>query len=208
MSHVISALTSETLASLRAEAARHTSRFTDPALIRDAETTLAPVDAGWLERVVGRRTRGWRYLSNAELHLAVNAARVDGEYIASAAAVQRDAWLVADARREGAAALARQTAWNEWEALRARLPVPVVVCHNWTARHYDGYEQGADHIVVQAGLNVGRFHREAGRPLCWTPSRAHALRHVSGAPGDAERVPDCKACLRSAHRTAGPVEGG
>jgi hypothetical protein len=77
------------------------------------------------------------------------------------------------------------------------------VWHNWTARHLDGYEQGADHIVTMEPLHVGRVTREARRPLCWTPSRAHELRHVQANGEEKEdRVPTCKACLRTAERIA------
>jgi hypothetical protein len=83
----------------------------------------------------------------------------------------------------------------------------VVVLHNWTARHLDGYEQGADHIVVTETLYVGRLYRQADRTLCWTPSRAHELRHVGPyyAPDDDKRIPNCKACLRTAERIAAPI---
>lgn len=78
----------------------------------------------------------------------------------------------------------------------------MAVCHNWTARHLDGYQQGADHIVVLADLDAGRLHRKAGDPLCWAPSRAHELRHVGANVGDEKRIPDCKACVRRAGKLA------
>jgi hypothetical protein len=90
-----------------------------------------------------------------------------------------------------------------WPALAERLPVPVTVWHNWTARHYDGYEQGADHIVPLEPVNAGRLQRPAREPLCFTPSRAHALRHVMhNGEGQYERTPNCQACLRLAERLA------
>lgn len=92
---------------------------------------------------------------------------------------------------------------QRWMNLARELPVPVTVWHNWTPRHYDGYEQGADHIVLLEPLDVGRIQRAARRPLCETPSRRRQLRNVF-ANGEAqyERVPDCKACLRLAEGLA------
>ena len=63
---------------------------------------------------------------------------------------------------------------------------------NWPARHLDGYEHGADRIVVLEDLEVGRLRRAAGTPLCQTPSRAHQQRHVSGSVGDQRRLPAAK----------------
>jgi hypothetical protein len=190
-----------TLARLRAEAAGHASRFTDPSLIREVQRgALAGVSDSWLTAVIGRPVTGWLHLENHELYLAVAARAADAARLDAAAAGRReehDAEQRARAERRAAEEQARR---EEWAALAAALPVPVAVCHNWTARHLDGYEQGGDHIVVLAGLHAGRLHRAARRPLCWTPSRAHELRHVFGNPGDEGRLPDCRACLRTARK--------
>lgn len=197
-----SALDETTLARMRAEAAHEAGPFIDPAYFRRAQSELAAVPARWLDRVIGRPAGTWHSLSNAELVLALEAAQADAEHLRALAEESRSAWLLAEARREGERHRAAQAARDEWEALRGRLPVPVAILHNWTARHLDGYEQGGDHIVVLEDLHAGRLHRAAGSPLCWTPSRAHELRHVSANTGDERRLPDCKACLRHAERLA------
>ncbi len=200
-----SVLDDDTLARLRAEMAAKASPFVNPAVLRDAEGFMHLATDEWLSRILGRPVRvpAWRYFSNADLELAVAAVKVDLIYLRALRderAAGRQRALQAQAE---AAAAARQAEWDEWVAMRERLPVPVAVMHNWTARHLDGYEQGADHIVVMADLNAGRLHRTARSPLCWTPSRDHQLRHVSHAFLDEEhRVPDCKACLRHAERLA------
>lgn len=198
-----SALTDAVLAELRADAARHDSNaFIDPALLRQAERLLPLVDHDWLERVIGGPVRGWRWLNNGGLHLAVQAAKVDAAHLA-AVTDARNAAAQEQNRLVGEAALAaRQAKVHEWAALRDRLPFPVVVWHNWTARHLEGYEQGADHIVLLEDFVAPWFTRDKRRPLCWTPSRSHPLRYVHGNTGDEKRVPTCKVCLRRAAKLA------
>lgn len=195
-------LDAATLARLRADAEHARSPFVDPVVFRAAELILPWVSPAWLAHVVGRPVVSWRHLGNAGMSLAVAAAEADATHLhASAAelqAAQREAAAGVQQRAAGQAARERET----WQELRARLPVPVDVWHNWTARHLDGYEQGADHITVTAALHAGRLHREPGQPLCWTPSRARQLRHVSPNTGDGNRLPDCKACLRIAAQLA------
>lgn len=190
------------LAVLRAQAAAHAGPFIDPVVFRQAGIVLAGVDAGWLSRVAGRRVGWWGDLDNREMWLAVRAAEADAVYLKALAGRRADAARAESRKRAEDAVAAHRAKRDGWESLRVRLPVPVVVCHNWTARHLDGYEQGADHIVILAALDVGRFHREAGQPLCWTPSRAHELRHVGANVGDEKRIPDCKACMRRAGKLA------
>jgi hypothetical protein len=114
--------------------------------------------------------------------------------------------LLVEAQRaaSAAAAAARQAKMDGWVVLRDRLPFPVVVWHNWTARHLDGYEQGADHIVLLEDLVRPWFRRDKRKPLCWTPSRSQPLRYVHGNTGDEVRVPTCKVCLRWAEKLARP----
>jgi len=204
-----SALDDATLTAMRAEAeAGDRSPFIDPALLREAEALIHLANDEWLARVLGHtvdRYQGlaaWRYLTQAELALTVRAINTDRAHLEAVAAERRAAQERVRAEQATEAAAARQAERDGWEALRARLPVPVQVCHNWTARHLDGYEQGADHIVVMADLHARRLHRTTRSPLCWTPSRAHELRHVTPNVGDDERIPDCKACLRHAERLA------
>lgn len=197
-----SVLDDATLAGWRAEA--HASPFVSPALLREAERSINLPTDEWLSRVIGRAlpVSAWRHMTNAEFEVAVRALRADRTHLEALAAERRaevSRFARADAQAREAA---RQAGVDEWRALAARLPVPVEVWHNWTVRHLDGYEQGADHIVVLGDLAVGRFRRNARYPLCWTPSRARELRHVSGNVGDDKRVPTCKACLQHAERLA------
>ena len=156
-----SALDEAALAAMRADAEATAGPFTDPALLRKAELALAGIDTAWLERVVGHPAGSWRSLSHAEMLLAVRAAETDAEHLAALAEAEQQKLA---RRRQATAAAAQATAdaaAAQWQQLRAQLPVPVTVQHNWTARHLDGYEQGADHIVVLEDLHAGR---SAGRP--------------------------------------------
>ena len=198
-----SSLDAATLARMRAEAvARAASPFIDPKLARDARALLTGADRAWLTHVTGRPATWYGDLSNAELYLAVQAVKADAPHLEAVAAARRAEQQRASRAAADAAARAGQAERDAWQALARRLPVPVAVWHNWTPRHLDGYEQGADHIVVLRELHAGRLHRAAYSPLCWTPSRARELRDVSGNAGDERRVPDCKACLRHAGRLA------
>jgi DNA polymerase-1 len=199
---VSSVLDEAALARMRAEAASEASPFTDPALLRKAEALLAAADHGWLDRVVGHPVPSYRSLSQADLLAAVRAAEVDAAHLEALAAARRAGARRARQRQAETAAQAARAGHDRWRALRSRLPVPVTVQHNWTARHLDGYVQGGNHIVAGEDLNVGRFRRAAGMALCWTPSRARELRHVSGNAGDENRLPDCKTCLRHAEKLA------
>jgi hypothetical protein len=188
------------LARLRAEAVGARSPFVSPALLREGASLLGAVPDAWLAHVVGVQVPSWRYLTNQELHLAVAAAKEDAAWLTAdreAGMAEYRAIAAAEDAKRAATAMA---AAAEWETLRAALPAPVAVCHNWTARHLDGYEQGGDHIVLLEDLHAGRLHRSARSPLCWTPSRAHELRHVSAAADDEDRLPNCKACLRTARQ--------
>jgi hypothetical protein len=203
-----SALDEAALAVMRADAAAKASPFTDPALLRKAELALAGVDAAWLGRVIGHPARSWRYLSHAEMLLAVRAAETDAEHLAALAEAEHEQ-LARERQAAAAAAQAKaEAAAEQWQRLREQLPVPVTVQHNWTARHLDGYEQGADHIIVLEDLDAGRLRRAAGTPLCQTPSRARQQRHVSGSPGDERRLPDCTACLHHAEKLAATLQTG
>ena len=196
-----SALDDATLDAMRAEAEAGRSPFIDPAVLRQAQAILPGLDRAWLVRVIGH-SGSWRYFTNAEMRLAVRAAQADAEYLKAVTAARVAAAQEESRRRTERAAAEAEVEREAWITLRARLPVPVTVCHNWTARHLDGYEQGADHIVVMADLDAGRLHRTTRSPLCWTPSRAHELRHVTPNVGDDHRIPNCKACLRHAANLA------
>lgn len=199
---VSSALDDKTLARMRTAAAAEAGPFADPALLREADALLPAADRGWLERVIGHPVPSYRSLTHAELLLAVRAAKADAAHLRALADSRRAEAEHARQHQAETAAAAARAGQEAWRALRSRLPVPVTVQHNWTARHLDGYEQGGNHIVVREDLNVGRFRRTAGVALCWTPSRARELRHVSGNAGDENRLPDCKSCLRHAENVA------
>jgi hypothetical protein len=197
-----SVLDDATLARVRQEATAKASPFVDPAIVREAQTVLAGVPDEWLARVTGQPGVSWRYLGNADLVLAVRAARADQAHLVALRTARHAERERQQTAADVAARAAQRAERAAWAALAARLPVPVAVQHNWTACHLDGYEQGADHIVVLEDLTVGRLHRKARHPLCWTPSRAHELRHVTPNVDDERRLPDCKACLRTAERVA------
>jgi hypothetical protein len=195
-------LDAATLARLGEQARAAASPFIDPALYRAAEQLAHLASDAWLSEVLGRPVvlPAWRHLPNADLALMVTAIRADRPHLEQRLAEARAAHAArAEQSRAEAAALAEAERAG-WAALAALIPVPVQVWHNWTARHLDGYEQGADHIVVLADLTAGRLSRPARHPLCWTPSRARELRHVTPNSGDERRLPDCKACLRLAGR--------
>jgi hypothetical protein len=201
------ALTAYAIAELRIRARSEAGAFVDPARFGALRARYATFPPAWRYAILGRAVVTPRDLTWPECVLLLLAADADPVGLEQARAAR-----TVDSREALQALVAalerRVTGRAEaWAALRARLPVPVEVWHNWTVRHVDGYEQGADHIVTLGALSVGRLARPARRPLCWTPSRAHQLRHVSPQPGDEARVPDCKACLRIAERIATPEEG-
>ena len=200
-----SVLDEATLAQWRAAAQAEASQLVDPAMLRDAQQLMPLATDEWLSRTLGRpaTTRAWMTMSNPELAVAVRALLADRAHLEALRKAQRAERQRTAEQGRRAAEAAAQAERDEWAALAATLPVPVEVWHNWTARHLDGYEQGADHIVVLEDLHAGRMHRTARSSLCWTPSRAHQLRHVTPNVGDERRLPDCKACLRHAQRLAG-----
>lgn len=196
------ALTGDVLAALRSQAAAQSSPFIDPVLFRAIQQVLPRVDGAWLTMVTGRTSVSLYTMDNAEMALIVHAAELDTDHIEDAREHKRLQWQQANWAATEASRAEDRAIVDEWHALAARLPVPVAVWHNWTARHLDGYEQGADHIVVLEDCHAGRLFRPVHRPLCWTPSRAHPLRHVAANLDDEHRLPDCKACLKIAHRLA------
>ena len=205
MDDVPSRLDDATLASLTAAATREAGPFVDPDLYRVALRALAHVDLAWLSRVIGRPFSRFdplaRSLTWPEMVLAHRAAEHDAAHLTwlteQRIAAQRAEWD----RQAAAASAAHRARVDAWTVLRDRIPVPVRVCHNWTIRHYDGYVQGADHITVLEPLNVGRLHRDKGKPLCWTPARQHQLRWViPNGDEDHQRIPTCRGCLRIAYR--------
>lgn len=200
----VSVLTDDALADLRLAAMADASSFVDPRLLREAGQLIRLATDDWLSRVLGRpiTVARWRFTSNIELAVMVRALKADRRYLEALDAAKWAEYRRGREEAERAIAAVVQAERDEWAALAASLPVPVEVWHNWTARHLDGYEQGADHIVVMADLRAGRLFRKARTSLCWTLSRDHQLRYVEPNVGDERRLPDCKACLRTAARLA------
>lgn len=198
------ALTDEALSDLWADAMAAASPFANPALLIEARSVMHLADDAWLTRIIGRPVTAhqWPHLTNVELDVAVRAVKADRSHLNALTEAKLAEYRRAEEDRRRAAAAAAQAERDAWQALRVRLPVPVTVGHNWTARHLDPYVQGADHIVVQADLTTGRFRRKARSPLCWAPSRSHELRHVELRDDGEDRIPTCKACLRHAERLA------
>jgi hypothetical protein len=100
---------------------------------------------------------------------------------------------------------------GEWERLKAALEeagTEVTVRHNYTShRHLDLYTQGGDHIYLRKPLHFGRLYRDAGSVLCWTPSRAKDLEHFPVEGEYDDRLPTCKACLKTACSIAERLTG-
>jgi hypothetical protein len=199
------ALTAAQLDQLRrqAEQTPHVhSGFVDPALLRRVQRWWRLGLHEWAEAVVGHGF-DWRRVRQVELvlldlaHDAEPTPPPPPKLTARRAAAQAAEHHQAQARDAHLQACAQ-----EWAALRAALPVPVEVLHNYTsARHVEGFTQGADHIIVLADLTVARLHRPDRHPLCWTPSRNRDLRVFDGASG--ARTPTCQACVRTAYRITG-----
>lgn len=187
------------------EASARARRPVDPAGIYKLEETIDRRGNDWCTAVLGYAYPGLRYIS----HTHAEVLRVADErgiepplprYITEGRERER-------LRREAVAKMAadRQNARNaEWTALAGALPVPAVVLHNYEShRHYDGYVQGVDHIVLLEDLRVGRLARARGEALCETPSNAKNLDFPEFPTPDQDRRPSCKTCIRTACRVTG-----
>lgn len=193
-------LTDGDLAELRDRAGREATGFIDPARLNRVEHFISGRCA-WAQAVTGRPSFTSRTMTERELALLDLAAEAEPQPPTPApkpvkASPRESAW---EARQLAAA--------REWETLRAALPVPVIVAYNYSGpHHYEFHTSGADHILVQGPVDVGRLHRTAGQALCETPSRARHLLFDSTTTQDSvSRVPTCKACLRVAGRIAEAV---
>lgn len=196
-------LTAEQITELRAQAARTSGPFINPTHVNTVQR-FTPGRSEWASAILGRTFPGLGRLSNEDVTLLALAARAEPDPPTPPRVPAPWEPKYVPSTRELAQAEEESRAWEEWRTLRAALPVPVIVLHNYTShRHYDGYVQGVEHIILDADLHRGRLHRDQGRPLCWTPSRAHNL-EVFGNPGEDSpgRLPTCKACLTTAHRIA------
>lgn len=196
-----SSLDEAALVQLRQEARREAGPFVDPRLLSRAEAAITQAPQDWLFRILGHPILSRQQITWPEAVLVLRASEADADYLAALREESRAARKAEADRRAAGAAEEQRLQREAWLSLARDIPVPVTVWHNWTARHLDGYQQGADHIVVLENLTAGRLSRPARHPLCWTPSRDHELRHVfHNAEEQYERLPDCKACLRTAQR--------
>jgi hypothetical protein len=206
-------LTGDQLDRLRRQAHR-SGRLVDPAAL--AAVNGAAFHREWAEAVLGHAYTGVRSVEPWEITLLADALAAEPDRpVPAAVAERREAH-----RREQEAAASRRAAEHAaelaaWHELRDRLPVPVVVGHNFTLVHTGAYESGRDHIVAQADLKVGRLVRPARNALCEPPGSAASRRRASSNGTDRDplrglvrdddgedRVPTCRACLRTAERIA------
>lgn len=204
-------LTAEQLNDLRA-AARGSGPFIDPAAFRAVQA--ASFHAEWAAAVLGHPYPGLNRVERWEITLLASALAAEPDRPVPAAELARQEAYEREQREQRRAEAQRAAdRLTEWHALRAHLPVPVTVGHNWTIGHYDGHVAGKDHIVVQARLNQGRLHRRAQQVLCETPAKTRSqtsrsgtnedpLRGVDRTDDGQDRVPTCAACLKIAERVA------
>ncbi|MBO2461624.1 hypothetical protein [Actinomadura violacea] len=201
------------------EQARRDGRFIDPDALRKVRTTGFHTE--WATAILGRSYPGLRELQDWEIELLALALDAEPDRPVPATALERRATADrARQERERAAAEADAARREVWHELQDRLPVPVIVGHNWTLVHDHTYQSGGDHIVVAAELRVGRLYRPARNALC-EPQGSAASRRVSPRNGTSrdplrglerdddgqDRVPTCKTCLKTAHRIALDPEG-
>lgn len=161
------ALTETDLAELRERARREAGPFTDPRIINRA----IPHSFAWASAVLGRPYGGPRSITWPERYLLHIAAETEPTPPSPRPTESTPAQARGDERtyQEQLAAA--------WKAIADQLPVPAEVRHNYTSvRHLDLYTQGGDHIFLLEELHIGRIHRPADNPLCYTPSRARDLR--------------------------------
>ncbi|RAS59399.1 hypothetical protein C8D87_11411 [Lentzea atacamensis] len=198
-------LSDAVLAGLRERARREAGPFIDPVVLRQLEGKLARAHPEWLSAVIGRPVHGWRSLGWTELVLLGLARDAEPDPpVPPRVLAERER----EALQERCRAERLEQQAEAWASLRAALPVRVSVAYNGSGRHhYAAYVSGAEHIVVREPLRTGRLRRDANRSLCWTPSRApHLLFENLDIPND--RIPTCKACLRTAERIAHPHPAG
>lgn len=94
------------------------------------------------------------------------------------------------------------------DSLLELLPLAAHIEHAYTPRETALYG-GANHVVVEQELQVGRLHRHPGDALCKPRHRFWGLRR-----GGEDRVPSCQRCIEIAERVigdparaTGPAEG-
>ncbi|MGC0418373.1 hypothetical protein [Embleya sp. AB8] len=191
-------LTPERIAELRDTARREAGPFVNPKVLN------TPIhNAEWASTILGRAYCGPRSVTWQERYLLYIATRAEpAPPPPPRATAARARYRAEEETRRTVAHEKHRKLVAVWEAmaetLRKRHGVRVEVRHNYTSsRHLDGFTQGVDHVYLLDALTAGRLRRDAGRVLCWTPSRARDLQ-VLDDPND-DRLPTCRACLRIAH---------
>lgn len=192
------ALTSQQLTDLRAEAAKQSRSPVDPRQLQRV-TEFASSHREWASSILGRPFNGIRSLRGLELALLDLAAEAEPE---PPAPVRLPAQ---PSPAEIAAAESARSADAAWGDLVERFPVRVGVAYNFSGPlHVETYASGADHIILLADVRAGRLHRAEGRSLCHTPSRSrHLLFDPTQIHPPADRTPTCKECIRTAYRIVG-----
>jgi hypothetical protein len=209
-------LTFDELAALRANVSGNGS-FIDPRALRVVQATGFHDE--WATAVLGRPYPGWNRVKPWEITLLANALAAEpNRPVPAAERIRREAFERAQTEYRQAEAQRETERRAAWHGLRVRLPVPVTVGHNWTMVHTGSHQSGREHIVVQADLRAGRFHRETQQVLCETPAKRtrrsarngtdrDPLRGVDRSDDGQDRIPTCAACLRIADRIADLSEG-
>jgi hypothetical protein len=195
-------LTEEQIEELRERARREAGPFVNPAII----ASFAPHNPEWSAEILGEPyARLWRqtYL----LYIASQAEPTPPPPPLETA--RRLEYARQEEERRARQREACRQEFEDWLRLKAALEeagTQVTVRHNYTShRHVDGYAQGADHIYLRQPLTFGRLSRDEGRVLCWTPSRAKDLDYFPVEGEYEDRIPTCKACLRTARSIADRV---
>lgn len=84
--------------------------------------------------------------------------------------------------------------------LLEQLPFAAHIAHAYTPRETALYG-GADHVVVEEEVRVGRIHRVQGDALCKRRGRFWGLNR-----GGEDHVPSCRRCIEIAERAIAAPE--
>lgn len=201
-------LTDEEIEQLRAQAAREAGPFVDPQRLHRIQGWWRYELYEWATAIVGRPISNLRTLTWREMVLLDLAREKEPTPPPPPAlTAQRAASEAREEERERVNQARKKAERDEWDRLRAAMPVPVSVAFNYSRHTYEFHQNGGDHIVVWGDIHVGRLHRKAGRALCHTPARAKSL-HLFNAElerkrqddGSEHKAPTCKKCITTATR--------
>lgn len=190
-------LTPEQIERLRERARREAGPFVNPAI----SGTFHPHNPEWTAAILGHRPK--RRLLWREVYLLYIAAQ---EEPSPPPPPLETARRLECERQEEERRRAEREAWQrefeDWLRLKRALEAAgtkVTVRHNYTSHRH---AQGADHIYLREPLVFGRLHRDAETVLCWTPGRAKDLEYFPVEGEYDDRIPTCKACLKTARSVA------